>query len=311
MIGRVPGGGTTQRGAAQAGVALLLVVWLLALLTVIAGEFMVSGRVKAAAERNKRDDLSGLSLALAGYRAAIATLDDRIVGLGLDDEGRLLLRVRGQSEAVVAAADDVPLGAGTYSWRISDEDGLVNINTAPRQVLENLLRSCGVPLGVERDTVIDSILDWRDTNGDHRLNGAEDDYYQSLSPPYSSKDGPLDLIEELLLVRGVTPALYAGGEVDKRKVPGLRELLSPRAPEVPNAATAPQEVLEACGLKRPVSPTESAAVSRHFVIVATGKPAGGGPPRTLRAVVFRKDASDSRSFTLLSWNDMHLLEPTE
>ena len=72
-------------GEPQAGIALLLVVWLLALLTVIAGEFMASGRVKAAAEHNKRDDLRGLALALAGYRAAVAALDDRIEGLELDD----------------------------------------------------------------------------------------------------------------------------------------------------------------------------------------------------------------------------------
>ena len=90
MAGRRPRG-----GAAQAGIALLLVVWLLALLTVIAGEFMASGRVKAAAEHNKRADLRGLALALAGYRAAVAALDDRIEGLELDEDGRLLLRYRG------------------------------------------------------------------------------------------------------------------------------------------------------------------------------------------------------------------------
>jgi hypothetical protein len=300
--------GRGARGAgAQGGVALLLVVWLLALLTVIAGEFMASGRVKAAAERNKADDLRGLALALAGYRAAVAALDEKIIGLGLNDEGRLLLRYPGTGEGVVAAADDAPLGGGAYSWRIDDEDGLVNINTAPRPILENLLRLCGMPLGAERDTVIDSILDWRDANGDHRLNGAEEDYYRGLDPPYSSKDGPLDVVEELLLVRGVTAKLYAGGEVEGRTVPGLRDLLSPRAPDVPNAATAPQEVLDACGLKRPAA-QEATLVSRHFVIVASGKPAGGGPPRVLRAVVLRKDDGGSRSFSLLYWNDSYHLE---
>ena len=50
-----PGAAPAARcGEPQAGIALLLVVWLLALLTVIAGEFMASGRVKAAAEHNKQ-----------------------------------------------------------------------------------------------------------------------------------------------------------------------------------------------------------------------------------------------------------------
>ncbi|MHB8834719.1 MAG: type II secretion system minor pseudopilin [Candidatus Methylomirabilia bacterium] len=299
---RVRGGGS------QAGIALLLVVWLLALLTVIAGEFMASGRVKAAAEHNKRDDLRGLALALAGYRAAVAALDDKIDGLELDAEQRLLLHYQGLTEGVPAAAADVPLGDGTYSWRIDDEDGLVNINKAQRPVLANLLQQCGLEFGAERDTVIDSILDWRDANRNHRLNGAEEDYYRGLDPPYSCKDGPFDVVEELLLVRGVTPALFAGIDVDGQKKIGLHDLISTRAPDQPNAWTAPQAVLEACGLERPVAPARPNAVSRHFVIVATGKPAGGGPSRTLRAVVLREDEGDSRSFTLVYWNDTYTPE---
>lgn len=298
-------GRRARSAQAEAGIALLLVVWLLALFTVIAGEFMASGRVKAAAERNKSDDLHGLALAQAGYRAAVAALDGLIEGLELDAGDQLLIRYRGLKDGVAAVADAVPLGDGTYSWRISDEDGLVNINKAPRQVLEGLLREGGTELGADRDTVIDSILDWRDTNRDHRLNGAEEDYYRGLDPAYSSKDGPIDVIEELLLVRGVTPRMFAGGEVDGQRKPGLRDLASPRSPDEPNPWTAPQAVLDALGKARPVAPAVANVLSKHFVIVATGKPAGGGPPRSLRAVVLREEASDSRSFTLVYWNDTY------
>jgi general secretion pathway protein K len=302
----------TRCGEPQAGIALLLVVWLLALLTVIAGEFIASGRVKAAAEHNKQDDLRGLALALAGYRAAVAALDDQIDGLLLDADERLLLRYRGLADGVPAAATDVPLGDGTYSWRVSAEDGLVNLNDArlPRAVLANLLKQCGLGPGAERDTVIDSIFDWRDSNRDHRLNGAEEDYYRGLDPPYSCKDGPFSVVEELLLVRGVTPALFAGGVVDGQKKPGLRDLVSPRGEYPPNPWTAPQAVREACNLptpdplKKPPAPPGAG----HFVIVATGQPAGGGPPRSLRAVVLREDDGGSRSFTLVYWNDTYIPE---
>ena len=297
-------------GNPQAGIALLLVVWLLALLSVIAGELMASGRVKAAAEHNKRDDLRGLALALAGYRAAVAALDDRILGLELDTNNRLLLRYRDLPDGVPAAADDVPLGDGAYSWRISDEDGLVNINKAQRPVLENLLKQCGLGPGAERDTVIDSILDWRDSNRDLHLNGAEEDYYRGLTPPYSCKDAPFDVVEELLLVRGVTPGVFAGVEVDGQKKPGLRDLVSTRGNYPPNSWTAPRAVREACGLptpdplKKPPAPPGAG----HFVIVATGKPAGGGPTRSLRAVVQRQDDGGSRSFTKVYWNDSYIPE---
>ena len=292
----------------QAGIALLLVVWLLAVFTVIAGEFMTSGRVKAAAEHNKRDDLRGLALALAGYRAAVAALDDKIVGLEIGEDGRLLLHYSGLAQGVVADASDVSLGDGTYSYHISDEAGLVNINKAPGPVLQNILQQCGVEPGAERDTVVDSIEDWRDANREHRLNGAEEDYYRGLDPPYSCKDGPVDVVEELLLVRGMTARLFAGGEVDGKKKPGLLNLVSPRGTYPPNAWTAPKAVRDACGLSAPDQTPPPPPAAGHFVITATGKPAGGAPPRSLRAVVRREEAGDSRSFTLVYWNDTYIPE---
>jgi len=68
-------------------------------------------------------------------------------------------------------------------------------------------------LGLEadaRDIVVDSIMDWKDPDDFYRVNGAENDYYRSLKKPYDCKNGNLDSIEELLLVRGVTPELFYG-----------------------------------------------------------------------------------------------------
>ena len=62
----------------------------------------------------------------------------------------------------------------------------------------------------DADIIVDSIMDWRDTDKAHRLNGAEDDYYQTLNPPYKAKNGRLDSPEELLLIRGITPDYYYG-----------------------------------------------------------------------------------------------------
>lgn len=281
--------------------ALLLTVWVLTLLAVIVGEFMASGRVKAVAEHNKRDDLRALALAMAGYRAAVAALDDSVSGVSLDSDGRLLLHVTGLEDPVVAAADDVPLGDGTYSWIVSDEDGRVNINEAQRSQIADLLQQCGMEPGVERDTVVDSILDWRDANRDHRLNGAEEDYYRGLDPPYSCKDAPFDVVEELLLVRGVSPRLFAGGGADGETFPGLRELVTASSGKF-NPGTAPQAVLDALGQARPALPTPP---SLHYAVVATGSPGGSAPPRALRAVVQRADEGGSRSFSLVYWNDTY------
>ena len=95
------------------------------------------------------------------------------------------------------------------------EAGKVNINI----VTESMLRKIIDQLGLERearDIVVDSILDWRDPDDFYRVNGAENDYYQSLKEPYNCKNGNLDSIEELLLVRGITPDLFYGGKGIKK-----------------------------------------------------------------------------------------------
>ena len=58
------------------------------------------------------------------------------------------------------------------------------------------------------DIVIDSILDWRDADSLHRANGAEDTHYRPLG--YEAKDAPLDTVEELLLIRGVSREIFFG-----------------------------------------------------------------------------------------------------
>lgn len=292
--------------------ALLLTVWLLTLLAVIAGEFMASVRVKAQADHNKKDDLLGLSLALAGYQAAKAFLgDEDLEQLSLDEDDHLQLHYKGVTDPVPANMTDVPLGGGSYSWKISAEDGLVNINDAQSRQIASLLQQCGVGLGVERDTVIDSILDWRDKNREHHLNGAEEDYYRALDPPYSCKDGRFDVVEELLLVKGLreNPRLFHGGEVDGEARPGLRDLVTTYTEDnrKPNPSTAPQEVREALGLPPPkeAPPPEPS----YYEIVATGKPAGSTVSRSLRAVVRREaGAGGGFDFTLVYYNDTYIPE---
>jgi type II secretory pathway component PulK len=58
--------------------------------------------------------------------------------------------------------------------------------------------------------VADAILDWIDSDDVARDYGAESDFYARLQPAYSPANGPLESIEQLLLVRGVTPELLFG-----------------------------------------------------------------------------------------------------
>src|SRR5262249_53922552 len=71
--------------------------------------------------------------------------------------------------------------------------------------------------GMDEPTA-ECILDWLDTDEESRENGAENDYYTSLSPGYACKNGPLDTIEELLKVRYVTPQLLFGSDSNRNGI---------------------------------------------------------------------------------------------
>jgi hypothetical protein len=66
--------------------------------------------------------------------------------------------------------------------------------------------------------IADSILDWLDEDSDPRPNGSELEYYSVLPTPYAPKNGPIDSVEELLLVRGITPALLFGIDSNRNGV---------------------------------------------------------------------------------------------
>jgi hypothetical protein len=61
----------------------------------------------------------------------------------------------------------------------------------------------------------DAILDFIDDDETPRTNGCESEYYSSLTPSYASKNSPLESVDELLLVRGVTPDLLYGEDVNR------------------------------------------------------------------------------------------------
>ena len=63
--------------------------------------------------------------------------------------------------------------------------------------------------------IADAILDWIDDDDLPREFGAEIDFYSALQPSYMPRNGPIRSIDELLLVRGVTPALLYGRDQNR------------------------------------------------------------------------------------------------
>jgi general secretion pathway protein K len=229
----------------RGGVALVLVLWIIVVLTAIVGEFSFSMRTDLNATKNFKEEEESYQAALAGIELAkleILTVKEPFYVY------------KSETDTLVFGEDNEEpdrtgeLDNSLYSYIINDEDGKLNINNATQQQMKKVISNSGVEI-TEVDTIVDSIVDWRDSNDLHMLNGAEEDYYRTLEPPYSCKDGPFDIIEELLLIKGVTPEIFYGSEegddIDEKKYSGIANLLSPWSPSRVNVNTSSREVLEA------------------------------------------------------------------
>ncbi|MDB4483710.1 general secretion pathway protein GspK, partial [bacterium] len=104
-----------------------------------------------------------------------------------------------------------------------DESSKINLNTMPYAEATLSLSGGNVRdllMGMPEMTeeIADSILDWMDADDDSRDYGVESAYYEGLSPPYSAKNGPLDSMDELLLIYGVTPQLLFGLDTNRNGI---------------------------------------------------------------------------------------------
>lgn len=196
------------------GIAMLIVLWVLMLLTVIVGEFCFAMRTRVNITRNFKESTEAYYIALAGLNKAVEQtlrLQMRPPNRITDVKENAKDADDGEPEAVDwrfnTELPPLAFGNGECHIRIQNESGKININLADGNLLTLMLGRLDLD-DEEKRVIVDSIMDWRDADRNHRLNGAENDYYQSLPEPYDCKDAPFDAREELLRVRGVTPEIY-------------------------------------------------------------------------------------------------------
>lgn len=199
-----------HKGKRDKGIALFFVLWILALLSVIVGEFCHTMRAEIRMTADFAEGARTYYVAYAGLQKAI----EELVRSQTVPTPKVSENAEGGEESIEwrVNADIPPISFGdeTFKVRIDNESGKVNINRADAKLLRVLLERL-VSDDHDKDIIVDSIQDWRDADQLHRLNGAEDDYYQQLPEPYECKDGDFDSIEELRLVRGITDEIFYGG----------------------------------------------------------------------------------------------------
>ena len=188
----------------ERGLALVVTLLIVVLMTVLILEFDFTVRTDLLAAQNYRDGTKALMLARSGLAAGKAVLRD---------DARHSARYDAFDELWSTPFPPYPVGDGSVTVSIQDEGGklnpnhLVNSHQQPVPKKELQMRRLFELLEVDPN-LVEALIDWIDEDNDPLPNGAEGDYYSRLNSPYLSRNGPLTILSELHLIRGINDSVY-------------------------------------------------------------------------------------------------------
>lgn len=270
--------------------ALITVLWTLALLALVAESLMSSSNLFYHLAHNTVTRVRAEALAEAGVNRAILGLLDR------------------------RAEKRWPIGGASHEFgferariRVSlyDESGKVDLNGADSATLHSLLYSAGID-SQTADVLTDRILDWRDPSDLHRLNGAKDPDYRAAGYSYGPRNAPFQSVDELKLVMGMTPTIferlkpsitiYSGRQVADPHFAPSQPVKNPAGPLTGSEAQSPA-VNNSTGA---VAATAADVAGRAYAIRVEVDGADG---LLSREAVVRFTDNTERLFWVLSWRD--------
>ncbi len=221
------------------GIALLITLLLLALLTAVGMEFFYGASIDLSLAKNYRDKVKASYLARGGLNVAIDTLNE---------DGRVSPKLDALNETW-AHLDQAPLrgSGGKSTVKVIDLSGLFNPNSMVNQ--NNLDKPLAIAVGRRLlrllhldDNIVEAMADWIDTDNVSRSFGRENPFYLSLTPPYRAKNGYFDTKEELRKVYRIDNETYVA----------LAPFVTVHSGGKININTAPKEIIES--LSEGVSP---------------------------------------------------------
>lgn len=216
------------------GSILILTLWVLSFLTVFAVGLSrnVSAQLRMAAHFQNR---------LKMYYLANAGIERAIVELKADED----LEYDNLSEKWANNEEfkEISLGDGYVGLSIEDETSKININKVSLPILKSIFEGIAeVGPDVAAD-IANAIIDWRDADAIVSTGGAESEYYKRLEVPYLCKNSEFQAIEEILLVKGMTPQIYLK----------IKDIITIYGGGKVNINTADVVVLQALGLSSEIA----------------------------------------------------------
>ena len=113
--------------------------------------------------------------------------------------------------------DNDPGEGAQCSVEIVDMERKFNINRAAEDAIGRFpLEMTFEMMRIDVSSIpylVDAIKDWRDTDDLERVNGVESKYYDPLG--YTAKNGPIDDLKELLLIKDITPKMFWGNSTNQ------------------------------------------------------------------------------------------------
>ncbi len=311
----------------QRGMALLLTLLVIALLTAVTVSFGLTTRLDYEAAANLRDSVRLAERAGSGFEYARALL-----AVDGDASGYDAL-TEGWASPEGLAGDAGLLLGGDCEIEIRDQSGLLPVNALVgadgqyneevRRSFVRLLVAAGGVGADDAENIVDAVKDWIDADDEVTRFGAESATYLALARPCRCRNAPIATLDELLLVQGMSAELLYGAEGS----PGIASSLTVYGREgVVNINTAPTAVLMALADNMDMETAEAMAEyrldpandlsspawyhnirgdvnlvgavvkSEYFEIVATG--VDGRMRRTVRGAVRRHGA---KKIEVLSW----------
>jgi general secretion pathway protein K len=180
-----------EDASGEHGLALVSVLWGVAILSLIASAVLYASVLSAQLSRNSAASDQAAAVADAGIsRAILSLLDNRA----------------GQQWPADGTAQSFSFGGVTVRVAIADETGKIDLNKASADTLTSLFESAGVSPN-DAATLAGRVVDWRSTGGDANGDTAED--YSDASLAWRPRKASFQSVDELKLVLGMTPSLFA------------------------------------------------------------------------------------------------------
>jgi len=173
------------------GSAFIVALAVLVVLGVVVTTFGRDLRITMLAQRNRIDRERAERMAEAGLQRALATLLTQDVNVTSSTDEWATVGTTGDDLFTIGSQ-------GGFRMQVLDAGGFLSVNEVTAEQWERM--------GLTPE-VVEAILDWREEGFQPRPQGAKDEYYNTLPTPYNAKLRDFDTVDELLLVRGVTPAV--------------------------------------------------------------------------------------------------------